>query len=362
MSSWFGMGKQTPPPAAPPPPPPLSHKSSTLIANINEAIKNKSIIINNISNNNNISENKAGILIKVLSPYMVFNRWTDDNPDGEDYVEPPLKLMDLHSRDIIDGYLTTLNDMDKENFLKVQTSMNTIVSCALTNPDNTPPPGLEPSNDEEYEASFGIMEALETQMHAGADPNLTNLQATCWIALLQSKQYSYENRLNVYTAVYWCLGAHEAYANAARADAEARANEARADAGRANADRANAAGANADGPETPYAFKCPITHSIMHDPVIIGGEDSDGHTYERTAIREWLDKSNRSPVTNMTLSDKNLIPNRALKEAIENWKQNNGQNAGKRKRKRRTIKKRKGVARRTKRARTASRRRVLNKH
>jgi len=358
MSSWFGMGKQTPPPAAPPPPPPLSHKSSTLIANINEAIKNKSIIINNISNNNNISENKAGILIKVLSPYMVFNRWTDDNPDGEDYVEPPLKLMDLHSRDIIDEYLTTLNDMDKENFLKVQTSMNTIVSCALTNPDNTPPPGLEPRNEEEYYRSLDIMEALETQMHARADPNLTNLQATCWIALLQSKQYSYENRLNVYTAVYWCLGAHEAYANAARADAEARANEARADADRANADRANAAGANADGPTPPDALICPITHNIMNEPFIT----SDGHSYERTAIQKWLSKSNKSPKTGLDLDTNIIAPNWALKATIENWKQSNGQNAGKRKRKRRTIKKRKGVARRTKRARTASRRRVLNKH
>jgi SUMO ligase MMS21 Smc5/6 complex component len=32
---------------------------------------------------------------------------------------------------------------------------------------------------------------------------------------------------------------------------------------------------------------CPITLKIMEDPVIA----ADGHTYERSAIQEWIDRA-----------------------------------------------------------------------
>ena len=35
--------------------------------------------------------------------------------------------------------------------------------------------------------------------------------------------------------------------------------------------------------KTLDAFECPITHEIMHDPVI----DKDGNSYERVAIEAW---------------------------------------------------------------------------
>lgn len=42
---------------------------------------------------------------------------------------------------------------------------------------------------------------------------------------------------------------------------------------------------------------CPINHAQIIDPVI----RSDGHTYERSAIKKWLKNSNNSPVTNLPL-------------------------------------------------------------
>jgi serine/threonine protein kinase len=66
-------------------------------------------------------------------------------------------------------------------------------------------------------------------------------------------------------------------------------------------------------PAMPPGFHCPITDEVMQDPVIC----SDGHTYERGAIKTWLLNSNRSPMTNLELSNKNLIPNLALRSVIE---------------------------------------------
>ncbi len=55
---------------------------------------------------------------------------------------------------------------------------------------------------------------------------------------------------------------------------------------------------------------------VMTDPVI----GNDGHTYERTAITEWLSTHHVSPLTRrpMTLAD--IQPNYALRGAIERWR------------------------------------------
>ena len=65
----------------------------------------------------------------------------------------------------------------------------------------------------------------------------------------------------------------------------------------------------------PNAFICPITLNIMEDPY----SDSDGNTFEKTAIYQWIQQTGISPVTRnpMTLND--LHPNRALKDLIENF-------------------------------------------
>lgn len=38
-----------------------------------------------------------------------------------------------------------------------------------------------------------------------------------------------------------------------------------------------------------------------------------GYTYERLAIQEWLSKSQASPLTNMPLQSKHLVPNHLLR-------------------------------------------------
>ena len=63
----------------------------------------------------------------------------------------------------------------------------------------------------------------------------------------------------------------------------------------------------------PDRFICAIGYDVMVNPVIC----SDGHTYERSNIEKWLKKSNRSPKTNLLLKNKDLIPNYALRETIE---------------------------------------------
>ena len=60
-------------------------------------------------------------------------------------------------------------------------------------------------------------------------------------------------------------------------------------------------------------FMCPITHSLMVDPVIL----IDGHTYERKAIERWLTNNETSPKTNLLLVNKILIPNISIKVMID---------------------------------------------
>lgn len=57
---------------------------------------------------------------------------------------------------------------------------------------------------------------------------------------------------------------------------------------------------------------------VMKDPHIA----ADGFTYEADAIKGWLQSGhNTSPMTNLKLSDCNLLPNYALLYAIQEWQQ-----------------------------------------
>jgi hypothetical protein len=58
----------------------------------------------------------------------------------------------------------------------------------------------------------------------------------------------------------------------------------------------------------PEAFYCPITLSLMHQPVI----DPQGCTYEKVAIYKWIEVNGDSPVTREALTVDQLIPNHAL--------------------------------------------------
>lgn len=65
----------------------------------------------------------------------------------------------------------------------------------------------------------------------------------------------------------------------------------------------------------PHEYLCPITIMPMNDPVIA----SDGQTYERSAITEWLSSHNTSPMTRAPMSVTSLQPNSTLKRLIQNF-------------------------------------------
>lgn len=66
----------------------------------------------------------------------------------------------------------------------------------------------------------------------------------------------------------------------------------------------------------PNHFICPILQDVMNDPCVA----SDGFTYDRKAIETWFEGNEKSPLTNMTLPNKTLIPNFTLLSAIMDWK------------------------------------------
>ena len=63
------------------------------------------------------------------------------------------------------------------------------------------------------------------------------------------------------------------------------------------------------------SFFCKISDEIMRDPVF----SADGHTYERAQIEQWLARHDTSPATGARLPHKDLVPNFALRQAIEEW-------------------------------------------
>jgi len=64
-------------------------------------------------------------------------------------------------------------------------------------------------------------------------------------------------------------------------------------------------------------FICPITMSVMKDPVIC----SDGHTYERSAIETWLSTNNHSPITRERIINEYIIPNFVLRKMIREFEE-----------------------------------------
>ncbi|XP_048140995.1 U-box domain-containing protein 33-like [Rhodamnia argentea] len=72
--------------------------------------------------------------------------------------------------------------------------------------------------------------------------------------------------------------------------------------------------------QPPSYFFCPIKHELMDDPLVA----ADGYTYEAEAIREWLNGHSTSPMTNLRLENLNLVSNRIVRSAIQEWVQSNG--------------------------------------
>ena len=65
--------------------------------------------------------------------------------------------------------------------------------------------------------------------------------------------------------------------------------------------------------EIRVEFLCPITSTLMTDPVVA----TDGHTYERRNITRALHANGVSPMTNVKLTDLTLTPNIALRRIME---------------------------------------------
>jgi WD40 repeat protein len=66
----------------------------------------------------------------------------------------------------------------------------------------------------------------------------------------------------------------------------------------------------------PSGFICPISTEIMRDPVIC----ADGHSYDRTSIEQWFATGhNTSPNTGAVLPHLNVVPNHALRNAIDDF-------------------------------------------
>jgi hypothetical protein len=96
----------------------------------------------------------------------------------------------------------------------------------------------------------------------------------------------------------------------------------------------------------PSGFICPISEAIMEDPVAC----ADGHSYDRANIMMWFAAGhNTSPNTGAVLPHLNVVPNHALRNAIEDFLRFNG-NGGRmsrRKNKRSNRKYKKGALRRS---------------
>jgi serine/threonine protein kinase len=70
------------------------------------------------------------------------------------------------------------------------------------------------------------------------------------------------------------------------------------------------------GAAPPGHFICPILQEVMMDPVVA----SDGYTYDRKAIEMWISMKDKSPMTNLRLQSRSLIPNHSLRSAIMDWR------------------------------------------
>jgi len=72
--------------------------------------------------------------------------------------------------------------------------------------------------------------------------------------------------------------------------------------------------------EAPRQFCCPITSSLMRDPVAI---PKTGHVFEREAIERWLKDGStgkpRCPVTNVRLRSVRVRSHSRLRQRIQNW-------------------------------------------
>ena len=62
----------------------------------------------------------------------------------------------------------------------------------------------------------------------------------------------------------------------------------------------------------------------LHPPPLPVPKQADGHTYERSAIEQWLETHNTSPTTGVELESKQLIPCHRLRSLIQDFHERGG--------------------------------------
>lgn len=68
-------------------------------------------------------------------------------------------------------------------------------------------------------------------------------------------------------------------------------------------------------------YLCPISMCVMDDPVVLA---ETGVTYERCEIQAWFAEGKSTcPCTGVKVISQQLVPNRALKAAIDRWREKN---------------------------------------
>jgi len=71
----------------------------------------------------------------------------------------------------------------------------------------------------------------------------------------------------------------------------------------------------------PDDFRCPISLDLMRDPVIV----STGQTYDRLSINRWIEDGHSTcPKSGQVLLHKDLVPNYALRNLIQQWCEERG--------------------------------------
>jgi len=77
----------------------------------------------------------------------------------------------------------------------------------------------------------------------------------------------------------------------------------------------------------PPHLTCTITGELFEDPVVLV---CTGHTYERSALLSWFTRRGAHgaaltcPLTNLEVEYANVVPNWALRAAVELWRQEHG--------------------------------------
>nr|CAD1817480.1 unnamed protein product [Ananas comosus var. bracteatus] len=95
----------------------------------------------------------------------------------------------------------------------------------------------------------------------------------------------------------------------------------RSDASSAAGFSSSAAAADELAAAAPRDFRCPISLDLMRDPVVVV---ATGQTYDRASIATWFASGHATcPKTGQVLPHLDLVPNRALKNLISRWCQEN---------------------------------------